>query len=154
MPGKTTRKNPNALTATRRNALELGRFRVRVGWAEDMGADPETVKIAAINMLGAPRANIPARDVLTPFMRQSYALIGRKHRTAVLMTNKGKDPEPVLQELAATLRDGLKQAVRDYSAIPNAESTIDRKGFDDPLVGAGADGGRIVAEANAMVKKR
>ena len=154
MPMVTKQRNPNALTATRRQALEIGKFRVRVGWAEDMGADPETVMIAAINMLGAPAANIPARDVLTPFIRNSFALIRRKQRSAVLAVNKGKDPEPILRELADELREGLKRALLEYNAEPNAPSTIAKKGFNDPLVGAGAGGGRLVEEANAQVTKR
>lgn len=154
MPMKTRQRNPNALTATRRQALEIGRFRVRVGWAEGMGASPETVAIVAINMLGAPSVNIPARDVLSPFIRRSFALIRRKQRSAVLAANRGRDPEPILQALADELRDGLQQAIREYNEEPNAPSTVAKKGFNDPLIGEGADGGRIVAEANAQVSKR
>lgn len=154
---KVTRKNPNALAATRRAALELGSYRVRVGWAIDLGADPETVFIAAVNALGAELANggrIPPRDVLTPFIRAQLPLIRRKQRTAVLLVAKGKDPQPALDDLAAELERLAKQAVRDFSTPGNAQSTIDRKGFDNPLVGAGPDGGRLVSELAAAVSKR
>jgi hypothetical protein len=151
------RKNPNALTATRRNALELASFRVSVGWSLQLGAQPKTVEIAAINTFGARLANggiIPARDVLTPFMRSMKALIGRKHRTAVLLANKGKDPRPPLESLASELKELGKQAIRDFMTPGNAPSVIQQKGMDAPLKGVGSDGGRLVAEFNAAVFKR
>lgn len=151
---KVKRRNPNALVNTRRVALEFGKYRVRVGWAVDMGAALETVGIAAINTLGAPSNNLPPRPVVEPFVRSQRALIRRKHRSAVVRANRGKDPEPKLEELADELREGGKQFIRDLSDPPNADSTIDQKGFDNPLVGVGSDGGRLVAEFNAEVKER
>ena len=151
---KVTRKNPNKLASIRRIALEFKNFRVRAGWAVDMGASPKTVEIALINSLGAPNANIPPRPVVEPFIRSQLALIRRKHRSAVVAANRGKDPRPKLAELAELLRIGGKQAVRDLSTPVNADSTIAGKGFDNPLVGAGSDGGRLVAEFNAEVSER
>lgn len=149
-----TRTNPNKLASIRRIALEFGKYRVRAGWAVDMGAAPETVMIATINALGAPSANIPPRPVVEGFVRSNAALIRRKHRSAVVAANRGKDPRPKLDELAELLRAGGKQAVYALDSPSNAPSTIDQKGFDNPLVGAGADGGRLVAEFNAEVSER
>jgi len=151
---KVTRKNPNKLASIRRVAQEFGKFRVRVGWAQDMGASAETVEIALYNTLGAPAANIPPRPVVEPYTRSARALIRRKNASAVLRVNKGKSPVPKLQELANELREGGKQFILDLSTPANADSTIAQKGFDNPLVGAGADGGRLVAEFNAEVSER
>ena len=149
---KVTRRNPNALAATRRVALEFKRFRVRVGWSVDMGAAPETVEIATYNTLGT--ATIPERPVVEPFVRTQFALIGRKQRSAVLLANRGKDPTTKLDELAEELAANGKQFIRDLSDPGNADSTIAQKGFDNPLVGAGANEGRLVSEFNAQVSER
>lgn len=151
---KVTRKNPKALQATRRIAVEMGKFRVRVGWAEDMGADPETVQIAAINVMGAPAANIPARDPITPMMQAERARIRGYHGKAMQLANAGKDPEPVLDKLAAHLENEAKAAVDAFAAPANAPSTVKKKGFNDPLIGAGSDHGRLYAEVSAKVSKR
>ena len=154
MPSKVTRRNPNALMATRRKALELGALRVRVGWAVNMGAKPETVSIAAINMRGAPAANIPPRDALTPVLAENAARIRAANLAAMRAANRGKDVEVSLELLAADLEFALKRSVEDFSDPPNADSTVAAKGFNDPLVGEGSDGGRLVAEAAAQVSKR
>lgn len=145
--------NPNLLAATRKIAVELGKYRVRVGWSVDMGADPETVKIAAINTLGAPAANIPARDALTPMMASERNRINAYLGNAVKAQMRGKDPKPILETLAEYLTDAAKQAVADFSDPPNAESTIARKGFNNPLIGPD-DGGRLLREVRAMVAER
>ena len=154
MASKTSRRNPNALTATRRAALKFASHRVRVGWAVDMGADPKTVSIAAINTLGAPSANIPARDALTPVLVANADRIRAANAAALHAANAGEDVLEPLELLAADLEYALKQSVEAFSSPGNAPSTIAAKGFDDPLVGEGSDGGRLVAEAAAVVTTR
>ena len=66
----------------------------------------------------------------------------------------GGDVEEPLELLAGDLEFALKRSVEDFSDPENAPSTVDDKGFNDPLVGAGADGGRLVREAAAAVTKR
>lgn len=140
--------------ATRRNALELASYRVKVGWSVELGADPETVRIAAINTLGAPAANIPARDALSPVLVAMRDRIRNANKAALQAANRAGDPYVPLERLAADLEAALKQSVEDFTNPPNAPSTIATKGFDDPLVGAGGDGGRLVAQAAAAVTKR
>ena len=154
MGAGVTHTNPNPLTATRRIVAELGSLRVRVGWAVDMGADPETVQIAAINKLGAPAANIPARDAITPMIAQQKLVIRSALGHAAKAALRGRDPEPYLETLAATLELEAKRAIEAFSSPANAPSTIKGKGFDDPLIGKGADGGRLLAQVAARVSKR
>ena len=151
MASTVKRKNPNALAATRRNLAELGQYRVQVGWSEAMGADPETVTIAAYNVLGT--ATIPARDVLTPVVVDSLASVRNTNAAAVCAANRGADPLPLLEAMAGRLEARLKQSIDDASPN-NADSTIADKGFDDPLIGAGSDRGRIYDQAAARVLKR
>jgi hypothetical protein len=56
--------------------------------------------------------------------------------------------------LAADLEVEFKRQIEDLSTPPNAPSTVEGKGFDDPLIGPEPDGGRLLAEAAAQVKKR
>jgi hypothetical protein len=146
--------NPNPLAATRRIVAELGRYRVRVGWAQDMGADPKTVQIAAINMLGAPAANIPARDALTPMIQAEKLAIRSALGHAAKAALRGRDPTVYLEGLAAHLEQRAKSAIEAFSDPPNAPSTIRQKGADDPLIGKGSDGGRLLAQVAARVSKR
>lgn len=151
MASKTSRRNPNILTATRRNLAELGKYRVQVGWSEKMGADPETVTIAAYNILGTD--TIPARDVLTPVLAESVASVRTTNAAAMRAANRGADPLPLLEKMAERLEARLKQSIEDAEPA-NAESTADAKGFNDPLIGAGSDRGRIYDQAAARVLKR
>jgi hypothetical protein len=154
MPMVTKRKNPNALQQIAKEQRELERIVVRVGWATDMGASPEDVSIVAINAFGAPSKNIPARPVLPGFMASQRGEIRSASKAAVRAAQRGKSAMPVMQELSRKLADGLKEAVYAYDEKPNAPSTAAQKGFNDPLVGAGSEGGRIVATANSVVIKR
>lgn len=148
-----TRRNPNALTATRRNIAEVGQYRVQVGWSVNMGANAETVGIAAINVLGAPSANIPPRDVLSPVLFDSLASVRNTSAAAIRAANRGADPLPLLEAMAERLEARLKESI-DNASPANAESTEKHKGFNDPLIGAGSDRGRIYAQAAARVLKR
>jgi hypothetical protein len=151
----TKRQNPNWYTASRRNVAEIGKYRVQVGWSVAMDADPETVTIATINVLGADLANggrIPPRDVLTPVVVDSLASIRTTSSAALRAANRGADPFPLLEKMAERLEARLKQSIED--ATPNnADSTIASKGRDAPLLGA-TNQGRIYDQAAARVLKR
>lgn len=152
MASSSTRRNPNWLTATRRNVAEFGQYRVQVGWSVNMGADPETVTITAYNILGTP--TIPARDVLTPTLTESVASVRNTNSAAVRAANRGHDPLPLLEAMAVRLEARLKDNI-DAAEPENAPSTVASKGgLNDPLIGVGSDKGRIYAQAAARVLRR
>lgn len=132
----------------------LGRTAVKVGWSVEIKATPETVEIAEIQVLGSPAANIPPRDPITPAVRGNANTIRGFTSKAVKAANRGEDPTKVLEAMANFLDRAVTQSVRSLSEPGNAPSTIAKKGFDNPLVGAGGDGGRLVAEVGAKVVKR
>lgn len=132
----------------------LGRLgaEVDVGWSEEW-TDAETVEIAAVNTLGGlknGRAAPPARNALTPAFQNN-----RKERTKMmgkLLVKVRKDPSALraeVEKLAEQEAEWLREAVRGLDNPPNAPSTVDRKGFNDPLIGSGGDGGRILAGVGA-----
>ena len=148
----TSRRNPGKLRAIVRRAAEYGRTSVRVGWSEETGASPEPATIALYNMLGTD--TIPARPVLEPLFAAEKNTIRGLSTKAANRVSRGLDPAPVFDSLAATLETQGKATIRDLKDPRNADSTIAKKGFDDPLVGAGGDGGRLLAEFGARVVKR
>lgn len=78
---------------------------------------------------------IPAR----PFMQLAYAnfLKKRKRIQARLAEDllKGKiKPEQALGQIALELEGCIVDSIRDGDWAPNAESTVEQKGFDKPLI--------------------
>lgn len=125
---------------------------IEVGWSEEW-TDPKTVEVAMVNTLGGiknGRAAPPARNALTPAFQDN-----RKARTKMmgaLLVKVRKNPSALraeVEKLAEQEAEWLRKAVRDLDDPPNASATIDRKGFNDPLIGRGADGGRILAGVGA-----
>lgn len=112
---------------------------VRVGFLEgasypDKDHTP-VAQVAAINEFGAPEANIPPR----PFFQ------------TMIEKNKGKWADTLGKNLVATgydakrtfalmgegIKDQLIDSIESFSDPKNAASTIEKKGFDDPLVHTG-----------------
>jgi hypothetical protein len=147
----TKRSNPKALSDIEKRQAELGHIVIRVGWSVDMGAAPDDVAIVAINAFGAPSKNIPARPVLPGFIESSRSMIRQASIAVTREIRRGRSPMPVVYGLSLALADGLKEAVYAYDDEPNKPSTVAKKGFNDPLIGIGSTGGRIVASANSVV---
>jgi hypothetical protein len=120
-----------------------------IGWFDD----PNAATIAAINYFGNPAGNLPARDTLTPTIQRTTPVISQTLVRAAQAVAAGQDPMPLIEGLELVLGEELKQSIREFSDPPNAPRTIAKKGFNDPLIGAG-DGGRILRAAGARVRVR
>lgn len=133
-------------------AKQAARNTIRTGWSTEMDASSETVKIAIYNALGTD--TIPARPTLEPTMNRSIDLIRAENKAIARTVNRGADPVPLMDRLASRLEDAVVAVIVELQDPPNAQSTIDKKGFDDPLIGAGSEGGRLVAEvASRRIRK-
>lgn len=151
---KITKEGGEGFTAFAR-FLDKVNAEVEVGWSEEW-TDEDTVMIAKINTLGGMRdgaAHPPKRNALTPATKDNR----RARNKAIGRALKAIRANPAAREkiIAAITKqeaDWLREAVLQLSSPPNADSTIDRKGFDNPLVGPGADGGRIVAGVGSSYK--
>lgn len=143
MASSTTRTNPNIRQQIERRAHEAARNTIRTGWSIHTGASPETVEIAVYNALGTD--TIPARPTLEPTMRGMSGWIRAENKAIARIVNRGADPTPLMDRTAGRLEIALRGEVLDLHDPPNAPSTIERKGFDDPLVGADGSG-RLVRE--------
>ena len=133
----------------RRLTIAAGK-EVAVGWVEGK-ANAETATIALINTFGAPRANIPARDTITPAtdaLAPDAAKAFGEDGAAALKGSAGD----TLSSLADTAEARHKQEIADFNDPGNAPSTIAQKGFNDPLRGKGKD--RLYKGAGAVVRDR
>lgn len=88
--------------------------------------------IAAIQDFGAPRAGIPPR----PFFRSMVAAKQGEWPKAIgdLLKANNMDPMRALNIAGFAIAGQLRQSIIDTNAPPLAQSTIDRKGFDKPLI--------------------
>jgi hypothetical protein len=147
----TTRKNADANVRIRTAYARLAALEVAQGWTDDQ--DPEDVTVAAINYFGAPAANIPPRDALTPAVQKTRRSVRNVTERAGRAANRGEFGPEDLQPLADGAKANLRIEIRAFSDPANAPATIKKKGRDDPLIGA--DGaGRILNSAGAVVRKK
>jgi hypothetical protein len=107
---------------------------VRVGFLEGATyADGKPVaQIAAINEFGAPEANIPPR----PFFR---GMVERKKGEwagdlGKIIVASDYDQDVSLGLMGKLIEDQLQESIREFSSPENAESTIEKKGFNKPLI--------------------
>lgn len=109
--------------------LELDGFSVELGWD-----DPEVATIAAINADGSEDGRLPARPALANAVELLATHVKVHGLKASRAAARGRDPTPALNALAQAAEETLRQAIDDIGP-PNADSTVRRKGFNDPLRG-------------------
>ena len=130
---------------------ELAEKEVRVGFqagkaTEEDGTD--ICDIAAWNELGT--VHIPAR----PFLRQSVddnvskinSFLQSKKKDLV----RGVSAEQVLKEIGIFQKDLIQEKITEGNFIPNAESTVKKKGSSKPLI----DTGRMRQSVNYEIKSK
>lgn len=113
---------------------------------DDSGAD--VAEIAAFNELGS--SDTPAR----PFMRQSFENHQSELQKACDEVNKtlasGGTAENALDKLGVFCKGLVQQEIVDGGFAPNAESTIAKKGSEQPLI----DSGFMRQSVNFVVRQR
>jgi hypothetical protein len=130
---------------------ELAGKEVRIGFqhgkaSEDDGTD--ICDIAAWNELGTEHT--PSR----PFLRKSVdeneskinAFLQSKKKELV----SGISAEQVLKEIGIFQKDLIQEKITDGDFIPNAESTVQRKGSSKPLI----DTGRMRQSVNFVIQMK
>lgn len=91
--------------------------------------------VAAIQNFGAPSRGIPPR----PFFSNMVAAEAESWGPALgkVLAAADYDVPLSLGRMGEHIRGQLQQSIRDTDSPPLAQSTIDRKGFDKPLVDTG-----------------
>lgn len=93
---------------------------------------PDGMKVAHvgwINDQGAPHAHIPSRPFFRETVFRNQAVIPKM--VAALLKNN--EPETVLRLVGEHMVGEFTDAVMTWKDPPNAQSTIDAKGYDAPL---------------------
>lgn len=107
---------------------------VQVGFFENAKYPDGTsvAMVAAIQNYGAPKVGIPPR----PFFSNMIAEKSPSWPAAIEANLKATnyDAELTLERVGQGIADQLKQSIRDTNSPPLKQATIDRKGFDKPLI--------------------
>lgn len=93
---------------------------------------PDGMKVAHvgwINDQGAPHAHIPSRPFFRETVFRNQAVIPKM--VAALLKNN--EPDTVLRLVGEHMVGEFTDAVMTWKDPPNAQSTIDAKGYDAPL---------------------
>ena len=119
-----------------------GKTRVLVGVPKGAGVyeDGLTIAtIAAVNSFGSADGKIPPRPFLQPAINKGAPEYQRLAEVMIPKVLSGEMTMKVLLEQMGNLAEGhVKQEITDLDTPPNAQSTIDKKGSDSPLIDTGA----------------
>jgi len=130
-----------------KNASTLGSASVSFGIQSDAGVDPESgvdlVDIAIFNELGT--ATIPARPFMRDFAEKNENVLAAAMQRQAARIEAGTNVDEALGELGEFAVKHQKDHVRQSGkwAVPNAASTIKRKGSNVPLIDDGVMLGAI-----------
>ena len=88
--------------------------------------------VAAADEFGDPAMNRPAR----PYFRRMIAAKSPEwgNDLSKVAMASGYDPKAFLPLMGEHIKAQLQQSIRELTDPPLAQSTIDRKGFDKPLI--------------------
>lgn len=137
---KEWEKIKKRLLTSSQNQLDVGFFQ-----EDQYGSENNNLQVAAVaawNEFGDSRwnVNIPPR----PFMRNGLGgymdsvefkkiLAGELK----LMFNGKRRPNAIYDSMGRLLTNKLQEIILEWSSPPNAPSTIESKGFNDPLIDTG-----------------
>jgi hypothetical protein len=113
---------------TRGGILEMGFLE----GSTDRNGMSNAVK-AFFNEFGTTRA--PPRPAFRSTISHQSKVWGENLGKAIVAHNY--DGEAALKDLGQSMRDDLESSIAQWSTPPNAESTIEKKGFNDPLIDTG-----------------
>ena len=134
-----------------KKALELlNDLEVRVGYQEGLLYPDGTpvVHVAIWNELGTVRS--PARPFIRNTVDNNEAKIQTKMKSCANELAEGATTGKVLNELGVFGMDLLQKEIKNGEYVPNAPSTIEKKGSEKPLI----DTGLLRQSANYVIKKK
>ena len=133
-----------------RELQKMTEMEVRVGFQGDEKYEDGTsiAEVAAINELGS--SDTPER----PFMRQSFENHESELQAACDAANRlvssGGSADQALQQIGVVAKGLVQEEIVNGGFTPNAESTIRKKGSEQPLI----DTGTMRQSVNFVVKRR
>ena len=133
-----------------RELKKMTDMEIQVGFQGDQKYEDGTsiAQVAAINDFGA--SDIPER----PFMRQSFenheGELQAACDAAQRLVSSGGSAEQALQQIGVVAKGLVQDEIVNGGFAPNAESTIKKKGSEQPLI----DTGTMRQSVNFVVKRR
>lgn len=133
-----------------RELQKMTEMEVRVGFQGDEKYEDGTsiAEVAAHNELGS--SDTPER----PFMRQSFENHESELQVACDAANRlvssGGSADQALQQIGVVAKGLVQEEIVNGDFAPNAESTIRKKGSEQPLI----DTGTMRQSVNFVVKRR
>jgi hypothetical protein len=91
--------------------------------------------VAAIQNFGAPAAGIPARPFFTNMVTDKSPNWGKS--LGNILVNNEYDVDKSLESMGAGIKGQLQTAIKTFSDVALADSTIEAKGFAKQLVDTG-----------------
>ena len=125
----------------KKSFIKAEMFEDQVGWQADAvyGSDNENLPMAQVAQWleeGVASKNIPPR----PFMRVGFKAALSKgandasFKRIVTAVANGQDVFKALHKEGDSFRQTLRQVMIDWDTPRNAPTTVELKGFDDPLI--------------------
>ena len=133
-----------------RELKKMTDIEIQVGFQGDQKYEDGTsiAQVAAVNEFGA--SDIPER----PFMRQSFenheGELQAACDAAQRLVSSGGSAEQALQQIGVVAKGLVQDEIVNGGFAPNAESTIKKKGSEQPLI----DTGTMRQSVNFVVKRR
>lgn len=133
-----------------RELQKMTEMEVRVGFQGDEKYEDGTTiaEVAAYNEFGS--SDTPER----PFMRQSFENHESELQAACDAANRlvssGGSADQALQQIGVVAKGLVQEEIVNGGFAPNAESTIKKKGSEQPLI----DTGTMRQSVNFVVKRR
>ena len=129
----------------------------RLGWFEEnrYGSDNENLPMAQVAQWieeGVASKNIPPR----PYMRVGLrgALMKGSNdasfKRIITAVANGQDVFKALHKEGDSFRQSLRQVMLDWDTPPNSPTTIELKGFDDPLI----ESSELISNVSVKTTKR
>lgn len=132
-----------------RELKKMTDMEIQVGFQGDQKYEDGTsiAQVAAVNEFGA--SDIPER----PFMRQSFenheGELQAACDAAQRLVSSGGSAEQALQQIGVVAKGLVQDEIVNGGFAPNAESTIKKKGSEQPLI----DTGTMRQSVNFVVKR-
>lgn len=119
----------------KRNLQDLKGQTLVVGVLDE---DSELAQIALWLEFGTDDGRIPERPAHRMTFEKLRPELKIKYAELVKLVSEGKiSPKQGIARIGAWYAGKLRWEIIRYNAVPNAESTVRQKGFDDPLMDTG-----------------
>lgn len=125
------------MRALEKIAAEMGGGEVSAGFMEGSNY-PDGTPVAAVafwNEMGDPANNRPARPFFRQMIEKESPTWVSKFSNAAQAT--GLNAKQALGMMGEDIRGALEQSITDFTSPGLAQSTIDAKGFEKPLIDTG-----------------